>query len=374
MPRPLRLVASAWTLCLVAGFCVPVATAAPPNGAPPSLPQPEWPSPVVMLIRDPAVQAELALSTSQIAQVAAAVEAVDHDLWVLRDLPPTEGVPRQEKLVGQLSAALKTALQPKQRQRLDQLLIQARGVRGLGRPSVAKRLGLSADQLEQMHTLQATTTAAAVELKKQAGGNFSPALSEQIAKLQADGQQRLGEVLTTEQRQRLATLVGKPFDFTKLKRIAAQAPELAGIQEWLNGSPRTLSELRGKVVVLHFFAFGCINCIHNYPHYKLWQQQFAGRDVEILGIHTPETEAERQVEQLRSKLVEDGLTFPVAFDAQNETWNAWGNHIWPAVYLIDKQGQVRYWWYGELEWQGAGGERYLRGKIEELLAEEYLAE
>jgi hypothetical protein len=59
----------------------------------------------------------------------------------------------------------------------------------------------------------------------------------------------------------------------------------------------------------------------------------------------------------------------VAVDAQTQTWNAWGNHIWPAVYLIDKQGQVRYWWYGELKWNGNDGEKHLRERIEELLAE-----
>jgi hypothetical protein len=209
-----------------------------------------------MLIRDPAVQAELGLSPEQIDQVRAAVRAVDRDLWVLRDVSPAEGVPRQDKLVAQVSAALKTALEPQQRQRFDQLLIQARGVGGLSRPSVAKRLGLSAEQLEQMRKLQAETAAAVAELEKQADGNVSPGLNEQTAQLRADSQQRLGEVLTAEQRQRLAALVGKPFEFTKLKRIAAQAPDFVGVPEWINGPPRTLLDVRGKVIVLHFFAFG----------------------------------------------------------------------------------------------------------------------
>ncbi len=369
MASPVRFTACSWLVGVVASLWTSsLASAAPPAASPPS-PQPEWPSLVVMLIRDPAVHVELGLSPEQIAQVDAALQAVDRELWVLRDVPPAEGIPRQDKLVSQVSAALKTALEPPQRQRFDQLLIQARGVDGLARPSVAKRLGLSAEQLARMQAIQTDAAKAADQLKQQAGGNVSPALKEQLAKLQADRQRQLGEVLTTEQRQRLGRLTGEPFEFARIKRIAAQAPELTGIDQWLNGEPRSLAELRGKVVVLHFFAFGCINCIHNYPHYKAWQQHFAGRDVEILGIHTPETDAERQVDGLKAKLAEDGLTFPVAVDAQNQTWNAWGNHIWPAVYLIDKQGRVRYWWYGELEWNGAGGEAYLRGKIEELLAE-----
>jgi peroxiredoxin len=332
--------------------------------------QPEWPSLVVMLIRDPAVQAELSLSPEQVTKVGAAVQAVDRDLWVLRDLQPAEGVPKQDKLVAQVSAALKTTLDPQQRRRFDQLLIQARGVEGLTRPSVAKRLGLEASQQEQLQAIQAQTARAAAELKQRARSGTSPALQAEFATLQAEGRRRLTAVLTDEQRQRLTGLTGKPFEFAKIKRIAATAPEVAGVDEWLGGPPQSLAELRGKVVVLHFFAFGCINCIHNYPWYKQWQRDFANRDVVILGIHTPETEQERNVDQLRDKLREEGLEFPVAVDAKNEVWNAWGNHIWPAVYLIDKQGQVRHWWYGELEWNGAGGEKQLRGKIESLLAEE----
>ncbi|MFO0898402.1 MAG: redoxin domain-containing protein [Pirellulales bacterium] len=372
MARLLGLTACSWMFGLAACLCAQsLALAAPPAASPPSPPpqQPEWPSLVVMLIRDPAVHAELGLSPEQIAQVEAAVQAVDRELWVLRDVPPAEGIPRQDKLVAQVSAALKTGLKTSQRQRFDQLLVQARGVDGLARPSVAKRLGLSSEQLAQMQTIQTDAAKSADQLKQQAGGNVSPALKEQLAKLQADRQRQLGEVLTVEQRQRLGQLTGEPFEFARIKRIAAQAPELTGVDRWFNGEPRSLADLRGKVVVLHFFAFGCINCIHNYPHYKTWQQHFAGRDMVILGVHTPETEAERQLEGLKAKLTDDGLTFPVAVDAQNQTWNAWGNHIWPAVYLIDKQGRVRYWWYGELEWNGAGGEAYLRGKIEELLGE-----
>jgi len=347
-----------------------LALTAQSQSAEPPAAQPEWPSLVVMLIRDPAVQAELVLSPEQVAKVKAAVQAVDRDLWVLRDLPPAEGVPKQDKLVAQVSAALKTTLTSQQRRRFDQLLIQARGVEGLTRPSVAKRLGLDASQQEQLHAIQAQTAQATAELKQRASTGTTPALQEEFATLQAERRRRLTAVLTDEQRQRLGGLTGKPFQFDRIKRIAATAPELTGVDQWLGGEPQSLAEQRGKVVVLHFFAFGCINCIHNYPWYKQWQRDFADRDVVILGIHTPETEQERNVDLLRDKLRSEGFTFPVAVDAKNEVWNAWGNHIWPAVYLIDKQGQVRHWWYGELEWNGAGGEKQMRGKIEALLAEE----
>jgi hypothetical protein len=75
------------------------------------------------------------------------------------------------------------------------------------------------------------------------------------------------------------------------------------------------------------------------------------------------------VESIHRKAQHAGLNFPIAVDGDRKNWNAWSNTIWPAVYVIDKQGFVRYWWYGELNWQGTDGEKYLRRKIEELIAE-----
>lgn len=90
----------------------------------------------------------------------------------------------------------------------------------------------------------------------------------------------------------------------------------------------------------------------------------------IIGVHTPETEGEREIESVRKKVAENQFVFPVAVDNRGSNWSAWGNNWWPAVYLIDKHGGVRYWWYGELNWQGAEGEKIMRQRIEALLAEE----
>jgi peroxiredoxin len=122
-------------------------------------------------------------------------------------------------------------------------------------------------------------------------------------------------------------------------------------------------------VVVHFFAFGCSNCINNYPWYREWHDAFEGQQVVLIGIHTPETQAETDNEQLKLSLAKHGLKFPVAVDKEKKMWQAWYNGIWPSVYLIDKQGRVRNWWYGELDWQGAGGQKIARQQIERLLAE-----
>ena len=164
--------------------------------------------------------------------------------------------------------------------------------------------------------------------------------------------------------------LGRDFDLTKLGYARFKAPELVDSGEWLNTEkPLTLESLAGKVVVLHFYAFGCINCIRNFPTYADWQERFRGKDVVIIGIHTPETAAEQDSAKVRAHADSAAFTFPVLIDSTNSNWNAWGNSMWPSVYLIDKRGYLRHFWPGELKWQGAAGDVWMREKIEDLVTE-----
>lgn len=147
------------------------------------------------------------------------------------------------------------------------------------------------------------------------------------------------------------------------------APELQGIEEWINSKPIALKDLKGRVVVLHFWAFGCINCIHNYPAYAAWHKELADKGVTVIGVHTPETEGEKKIDSVRKKVADNSMTYPIAVDTAAQTWAAWVNRWWPSVYLIDKSGQVRYRWDGELNWNKIEGEAVMRKKILELLAE-----
>ena len=113
-----------------------------------------------------------------------------------------------------------------------------------------------------------------------------------------------------------------------------------------------------------------MNCHRNYPWYRDWAKTFPDQKLEIIGIHTPETTAERSVAVLRSKVEDAEFKFPVLIDNSKANWSAWGNSMWPSVYLIDKQGYLRYWWYGELNWKGKGGQNMMKQRIEELLAEQ----
>jgi peroxiredoxin len=194
-------------------------------------------------------------------------------------------------------------------------------------------------------------------------------LEAELKKLQSDRHRRVIAELDDKQEQTWGKMLGAPFNLSRVRPSPAWAPEFESVDEWIHSPPRTIDSLRGQVVVVHFFAFGCINCIHNYPWYRQWQEELDGKGVKIIGIHTPETKTEEDNEQLKKSLAEHELTFAVAVDKSKANWNAWHNTIWPSVYLVDKQGRLRYWWYGELDWQGAGGQKVARQKIDELLAE-----
>jgi peroxiredoxin len=130
-----------------------------------------------------------------------------------------------------------------------------------------------------------------------------------------------------------------------------------------------MKELKGKVVVVHFKAFGCINCARNYPWYKAIWKDFKEKGVVVIGIHTPETEGEKNVKTLQKKLKDAELTFPVAVDNKTTMWKAYSNNYWPSIYLIDKEGIARWGWQSELGWKGANGEKLMREKIEDLIKE-----
>ena len=112
-----------------------------------------------------------------------------------------------------------------------------------------------------------------------------------------------------------------------------------------------------------------MNCKRNYPWYRGWHEKYSDKGLTVVGIHTPETDGEKKIDAVREKVKENDIQYPVAVDNDWKNWDAWTNAVWPSMYLIDKQGFVRSWWYGELNWQGAEGEKIMREKIEELLAE-----
>ncbi len=248
--------------------------------------------------------------------------------------------------------------------RLRQLELQSQGARALVRPEVVKFIQLDTKQLESIQQIFDQTDALAES--KQENGNdptqkYATAKKSEAAKAIA--------LLHREQLDRLRILLGAMIDTSQFERIYPFAPELIDSKHWTPESPVTLKSLRGKVVLVHFYAFQCHNCVANFEHYKRWHKTLREKGVHVVGIQTPETSAERDTKQVIAAAKREGFEFPVLIDIENENWNAWGNTMWPTVYVVDKRGYVRFWWQGELNWQGATGDQKIESIVDRLLAE-----
>lgn len=143
------------------------------------------------------------------------------------------------------------------------------------------------------------------------------------------------------------------------------APELTN-DIWLNvASPLRLSDLRGKVVLLEMWTFGCINCKNVMPSLKEWHSKYSDEGLVIIGNHYPEFNYEADLENLKNAVADYGIQYAVAQDNDGATWRSYKNHYWPTLYLIDKQGRIRYVHIGE------GRYAETEKNIQELLEETY---
>jgi thiol-disulfide isomerase/thioredoxin len=128
---------------------------------------------------------------------------------------------------------------------------------------------------------------------------------------------------------------------------AQRLPEFQGIQQWLNSSPLTRQDLKGRVVLLQFWTLGCINCQRTLPYITSWHQQYAKQGLQVIGVHTPEFPFERKVSNIQAAMKRHGITYPVAIDNNFKTWQAYRNEYWPHLFLADRQGIIRYDHIGE---------------------------
>jgi thiol-disulfide isomerase/thioredoxin len=127
----------------------------------------------------------------------------------------------------------------------------------------------------------------------------------------------------------------------------ASAPEFAGIDQWLNSPPLTMQQLRGKVVLVDFWTYSCINCINVMPHVKAWHQKYKDQGLVVVGVHTPEYPFERSTDNVRTAIKRLNISYPVAQDNRYATWTAYNNQYWPAFYLVDRKGKIVYTHFGE---------------------------
>lgn len=156
--------------------------------------------------------------------------------------------------------------------------------------------------------------------------------------------------------QRLLSSVPEAIDYVVSSVKAAAAPDvssqgempsLSGASAWLNSPALTSESLRGKVVLVDFWTFDCINCQHSIPHVNEWAKKYEKDGLVVIGVHTPEYPYERVIDNVRKSVARLGLNYPVAIDNDYAIWRAFDNQYWPAHYLVDARGQIRYSHFGE---------------------------
>ena len=125
------------------------------------------------------------------------------------------------------------------------------------------------------------------------------------------------------------------------------APEFRGLLGWLNSEPLTLEGLRGRVVLIDFWTYSCINCLRTLPYIREWDERYRAAGLTIVGVHSPEFAFERVAANVRENTRKLEVRYPVALDNDFATWQAWHNQYWPAKYLVDREGHIRYYHFGE---------------------------
>jgi thiol-disulfide isomerase/thioredoxin len=133
--------------------------------------------------------------------------------------------------------------------------------------------------------------------------------------------------------------------------VQGTAPDFVGINKWFNSSPLNMAELRGKVVLVDFWTYGCVNCVNTLPHVTALYEKYKDRGLVVVGIHTPEFPFERSASNVQAALKRHGITYPVAQDNDSRTWNAYRNQYWPAQYIVDQTGKIVFQHAGEGQYE-----------------------
>jgi thiol-disulfide isomerase/thioredoxin len=133
--------------------------------------------------------------------------------------------------------------------------------------------------------------------------------------------------------------------------IEGELPSLGGAIAWLNSQPLTVDELRGKVVLINFWTYTCINWLRQLPYVRAWAEKYQEQGLVVIGVHTPEFEFEKNIDNVRRASTEMRIDYPIAVDNDYAVWRAFGNHYWPALYFIDTQGRIRHHQFGEGEYE-----------------------
>ena len=146
----------------------------------------------------------------------------------------------------------------------------------------------------------------------------------------------------------------EPLLLAKIKNLQAahkgESPSLGGATAWLNSPPLTAAGLRGKVVLIDFWTYSCINWIRSLPHVRAWAEKYKNQGLVVIGVHTPEFAFEKNVDNVRRAAKDMRVDYPIAIDNDYAIWRAFKNEYWPALYFVDSQGHIRHHHFGEGEY------------------------
>ena len=215
-------------------------------------------NPYLLLIRDPAVHLELRMKNEQIAAIRQLTDELDGPLWVIRNKSLEEGTRKLQQLIAKAKDRMSEILTMSPRTRLEQIVLQYQGSRAVLRPDVTAQLKLINDQIKRIQQILKETDKAVGKLQKQAQSSKSrKPIDGRLARRRSDEKRTILATLSRNQRNQWSTMLGEPVDTSRFgKGLAFKAPEISGSKDWINSRPLKIENLRGRVVAVHFYAFG----------------------------------------------------------------------------------------------------------------------
>lgn len=221
----------------------------------------------------------------------------------------------------------------------------------LTQASLASTASLEQGLVDRFHPLNQNKPSSVVMNKD--GGAMMSATNQMMMSAKPDAAAGAGSM----------AMVMTPKPAAEQLPVEGHVPSLDGAVQWLNSEPLTAAGLKGKVVLVDFWTYSCINCLRAIPYVEAWAQKYKDQGLVVIGVHAPEFAFEKNVDNVKKAIADIGITYPVAIDNNYAIWRAFDNEYWPAHYFIDAQGQVRHHHFGEGEYDQS--ERV----IQQLLAE-----
>lgn len=326
------------------------------------------PRTLLPLIHSVEAQRELGIQGPELDQLETVLRNIDEEWLRVRSKTEAEIHPVLDRGSEAVLAHLRERLGEAVVARLHQLELQAQGVRALLRPELIDALELTTVQVRDLGRLFDATD----DLRRRARSLVRPPTLPDLAPYQrALASERITaeRMLTADQIQRWNSLLGPKQNTGAFERVHPLAPASLESGGWLNGTNASLAALRGRVILVYFYAFQDAASQSAGQACNRWHRMFANNGLTVIGIQSPKTDYERDYARTALTALRDRFQFPVLYDADKANWDAWGNDTWPTLFVVDRRGYIRGWWAGKLQNSNAGGEVRIEQMIRRLLVE-----